>query len=1203
MSRSRRGAIFSVALLLAGSLGAVLSQPAWGTDCNGFVQLGYISGPSSSATLGDTIRVRLTLFTGNITNGANNVFQVDRLRFDLDCSADAALGLPCTNDGNVIKFLGNVTIDHCFDSISNPVTFAANATSGSFTPNEVVFTPSAEVVINANTALADGCKVEFDVQVAAYSGDSTPNQIEQLGGYRTVAGVPDTRCDNGLHPMAAQSGAITLAESTPTPTNSPASTPTGTQTPTATATTTPTGTATPTPTDTPTALPTSTPTQTATSTPTPTNTATDTPTTTPTPTVTDSPTQTPTNTPTETPTATSTPTDTPTPTTTPTQTPTNTATSVPTNTPTNSPTSTLTATPTNTPSITSTPSVTITPGGPTLTPTLTATRTPTLTRTPTNTPTSTPTVVNTSTARPTPTGTLTGPEHVTLFWKALQTLSSTTPIYHHSGNFTAPLAKTDFVLPFGGQISLLSVHCDPGVTTGGQEFRLMVNDLTTALTCTVSAGQSECSDTTNTVAFNANDDINLRSVGTVAGSTAPDCMVVAKLADSAGNPYDSTIAWGGGGAAFDGNGGRPLDGSFCGPGDDLDNITECLGANANDPVNAQSAAFIAPVGGLLSGLGVRQSVVVAAGDSVTYTVVNVTANRDTGVVVTMNAGELKQTATTCTHDCYVAPGDLLTVRFNRTGTGDTFANRNLAVTIDGMGQDNTSRRNSAIGTAQTVFGNYDSPFVDTVNTVRTERDMIAKHLAVQVPLPAVAPFTVSLCVASPTLPRSCLSTSLGCMVNAGQQTCVDETNSMTFHTGDLYTVEIVTTGSTGGPPAYAFLLNDIPTPTPTSATTATPTLPPTGTPTDTPTPVPTDTPTNVPTDTPTPLPTDTPTSAPTATATSLPTTTPTHTATSTPTETPTSTATSTAMDTPTETPTASETPTDTPTATSTETPTDTPTNTPTDTPTSTPTQTNSPTITPIASDTPTNTPTATTSPTHTPSSIATPSETPTATVTSTPLAIAFVRDHLNKTASTCNATVSLSPVAPGVTVGNTVVVSIAAQTGSAPLFTCSDTKGNTYTTDRRFQNATGKPTVALCHAFIGTALSTADSIKVASSGATGTCAYTVHALEFSNIRAVSPVDATNASGTNSTSANSGAITLTNRDAVVGAIAWNDNAGITGNGSAGWTNVLDVVSAALEGVTEYTITSVSPQSATSGNNAAKPWVAAVVGYLPAPTPTP
>ena len=112
------------------------------------------------------------------------------------------------------------------------------------------------------------------------------------------------------------------------------------------------------------------------------------------------------------------------------------------------------------------------------------------------------------------------------------------------------------------------------------------------------------------------------------------------------------------------------------------------------------------------------------------------------------------------------------------------------------------------------------------------------------PFPAPELFTVSVCFASGSLPRQCLSTGLACIVNAGQQTCTDDVSSMEFHPGDLFTVEIVThtingVGGTGGPPAYAFALNDIPVPT------ATPTLTPTATPTDRPT----NTPTNIPTNT------------------------------------------------------------------------------------------------------------------------------------------------------------------------------------------------------------------------------------------------------------------------------------------------------------------------------------------------------------------
>ena len=265
---------------------------------------------------------------------------------------------------------------------------------------------------------------------------------------------------------------------------------------------------------------------------------------------------------------------------------------------------------------------------------------------------------------------------------------------------------------------------------------MLLNGAPSTLTCTVGIGQSTCSDTADTVDFAALDDINLRSLAITSPSSTPDCFVTAKLADASGNPYASVVSWGGGGAA---DSFAPADGDFCGPGNDLDDITECLGANANDPVNAQAASFIAPVGGTLSGLGVRQSVAPAAAESVTYTVHNVTADRDVGLTATLNGatGDVKQIATTCTHDCQLAKGDLVTVRFN--GPNDNFANRNIAVTIDGVGQINTSRRNAAILSSGSGFGNYNSPWVDTTNAARAERDTVVQHLAVQVPQPAVRP--------------------------------------------------------------------------------------------------------------------------------------------------------------------------------------------------------------------------------------------------------------------------------------------------------------------------------------------------------------------------------------------------------------------------------------------------------------------------------
>src|SRR6185295_16908354 len=120
---------------------------------------------------------------------------------------------------------------------------------------------------------------------------------------------------------------------------------------------------------------------------------------------------------------------------------------------------------------------------------------------------------------------------------------------------------------------------------------------------------------------------------------------------------------------------------------------------------------------------------------------------------------------TCTNDCDVQKGELLTVRFNRSGTGSTFANRNIALTINGVGQINTSRRNAAILSSGSGFGNYSSPWVDTTNAARAERDTLVQHLAVQVPEPALAPFTVSVCRANAALPRTCVQTGLVCMVD------------------------------------------------------------------------------------------------------------------------------------------------------------------------------------------------------------------------------------------------------------------------------------------------------------------------------------------------------------------------------------------------------------------------------------------------------
>ncbi len=486
---------------------------------------------------------------------------------------------------------------------------------------------------------------------------------------------------------------------------------------------------------------------------------------------------------------------------------------------------------------------------PTDTRTQTPTRTPTDTRTPTPTPTDTPTARNTSTARPSPTGNTPTPGgQASLHFKAQQTLLHPTPAYHHTGDqLTA--GQADMVLPFAGQLSRLFIKCDgagttPAVTTGAQQFTILINDVASALTCTVTATNSTCNDTGHTVSFNALDLITLRSLATVADPASnPACYGSVALADGSGNPYPAVVAWGGGSApdAL----AAPQNGTLCAPGNDLDTMTECMGVNANDAYSDQSSSFLVPAGGFLSGLAIHQSAVPQTGNTNTYTLHNASTNRDVGLSVTLTDADTTGSATGCTHDCYVAPGEMVNVKFSKTGSGgDDVAYRNVAVTLNGSDAIAVSRRNGSILTINsTDFGNEQSPFVDTTNAAPAERDMLIRNLYFHVSAATTAPVFVVVCPASATLPRHCTDAGLSCSLETGQQVCSDSVNTLTLSAGDLYTVGIWTAGDTGGAPGFAFGLAPIPAST--------------NTPTNTTTPVNTSTKTNTPTNTKTATPTPT----------------------------------------------------------------------------------------------------------------------------------------------------------------------------------------------------------------------------------------------------------------------------------------------------------------------------------------------------------
>lgn len=609
----------------------------------------------------------------------------------------------------------------------------------------------------------------------------------------------------------------------------------------------------------------------------PTNTPTDTPTSTPTGTPTNTPTVTPTNTPTPTSLPTYTPTDTPT------GTPTNSPTSTPTETPTVTPSVTPTETPTETPTTTPTETPTITPtivGGNTATPT--KTRTPT--KTPSNTPTNTVTAGPTGTARATPTSFPSPSLHAVLFWKALQTFASLTPHYYHTSstgslNYQNSPQDTDVLMPFAGRVSNLSVKCDNAISGGNQTFTVLLNDVSTSLSCVLSPGggdQSDgktCSDVLHTVSVSAGQRLTLSTVSSSTNlGTVVDCQMSATWTQSDGSPADSVVSWGGVNDTLgpNDNGASPLDGSYCGPTSNQGNALQCYQINNNTPLNATHASFIMPVDGFLTGFSVWEASVpsptpVTGGG--TYTVYNVTANRDVGLQVQVVAsyGGAGGSTTTCTSDCFAYAGDLITVRYNVAGSQtNRWANRNFAITSF-TGQINTSRALSSFS-ASTSFGNFNSPWIDTANAVRNERTANAHQFWLDTSTTTNADVTATLCVASSTLPRTCaLDTGVKCTVSAGTQTCSDTSDSYVFAPQDLYTVELSPAGNMGSSawPAYAFVLDEPATSTPTETPSATPTITPTITRTGLPTLTPTETPTTTGTRTPTATPTQSQTPSPT----------------------------------------------------------------------------------------------------------------------------------------------------------------------------------------------------------------------------------------------------------------------------------------------------------------------------------------------------
>ena len=171
--------------LIALALAALPSAALADNTCNGFVNIDYVGAPPVS-NIGDVVRMKLTLGTGNILGGTK--LTIDSVELDLDCNANFPLVPGCTDEGAIIEYEGDA-FPHLTTDCG--VTWSSGHPVGT-NPNQVVFTATPSLVIPAGNSVPPGfCSIEFDVKVLSPSIDGD-GVIEQVAGYDVAA------CDNGV---------------------------------------------------------------------------------------------------------------------------------------------------------------------------------------------------------------------------------------------------------------------------------------------------------------------------------------------------------------------------------------------------------------------------------------------------------------------------------------------------------------------------------------------------------------------------------------------------------------------------------------------------------------------------------------------------------------------------------------------------------------------------------------------------------------------------------------------------------------------------------------------------------------------------------------------------------------------------------------------------------------------------------------------
>src|SRR2546422_8866429 len=122
------------------ALTAGLASKAQAIDCNGFVNLTVTQGVTFEK-VGDEATIKINLGSGTIGGGSH--ITLNRVRYELDCNNNFGLGVPCTDQGDIMSYEGDATISSggALPQCST-ITWTSNVPAGGSSPNEIVFTPS-----------------------------------------------------------------------------------------------------------------------------------------------------------------------------------------------------------------------------------------------------------------------------------------------------------------------------------------------------------------------------------------------------------------------------------------------------------------------------------------------------------------------------------------------------------------------------------------------------------------------------------------------------------------------------------------------------------------------------------------------------------------------------------------------------------------------------------------------------------------------------------------------------------------------------------------------------------------------------------------------------------------------------------------------------------------------------------------------------